>query len=86
MGSDVWQGEIRCLYFTVASNDFPQLLEGRDFRKVVLEEERKVRTLHISSEKTISGHSFYQWETNSASCSVNSDDSCEHVIVIFSAD
>jgi hypothetical protein len=85
MGSDVWTDEVRCFYLTIAPNEFEQLLTGRHYQVSINEIPFQIQTIHISPPNRVSGHIHYNWQTNSASCSIDSDDSHEHVIIIFSA-
>jgi len=84
MGSDVWTDEVRCFYLTIAPDEFPQLLAGRNYSTNI--GPAKMVTMHISPQMKVAGNVSYTWQTNSADCKVFADDSHEHVIVIFSAD
>ena len=87
MGNDPLSGnDVASFYFTISAGDFHELLAGRQFQFVTSAVPHEASTMHLSPAVTITGHSFYKWETNGADCAIYPDDSHEHVIVSFSAD
>jgi hypothetical protein len=83
MEGDPFSGkDVDGFYFTIAPDDFQKLLVGRQFQCVTSDTPREAKTMDF----TVSGHSYYSWKTNSADCTIFTDDSHEHVIVRFGAD
>jgi hypothetical protein len=83
-GCDVMgAGEIDCFYFTIAPEDFKQLLTGRNYEITTNKTLQAAHTMEISPPASVSGHAYYDWQTPSAGCSIATDDSHEHVIVIY---
>jgi hypothetical protein len=85
MGSDVWTDEVRSFYLTIAPADFEQLVAGRIYQVITNADQFPATTMHISPPVRLDGHVVYKWETDRASCSVQPDDTHEHVIILFSA-
>ena len=85
MESDLLPDEIRRFSLTIASNDFPKLLSGRNYTIFTNELPLKVETLDLPPAK-FSRRCRYAWHTNDADCSICTDDSHEQVIIVFSAE
>ena len=86
MGSDVWTDEVRCFYFKIEPDDFAKLLSGRDFQAIDSSYPQTHETIHIAPAVSVTGHDYYLWQTDDASCSIYPDDARERVILIFFAD
>ena len=75
--------ELDRFYFTIAPNDFTQLLAGRNYLTVTNETLQKARTHDGSTPVSSSGHICYSWQTDKAGCTISMDDSNNQVVVIY---